>query len=127
MNTPKMTKGHQQVMAYFLVNDADAFMTFLKSALGAKDREVHRDNEGGVMHAELTLGESVLMLGQSTDQWAARPSMCYVYVNDIDTTHSQCLSQGSTELYAPREEPYGVRGSGVRDAWGNTWWFAQMH
>lgn len=126
MNHIKMSPGHHRVMPYFLVNDADAFITFLQDVLGATERECHRDEKGGVMHAEYDLGGSVLMVGQSTEQWAERPTACYLYVADTDATHAACLKAGCTEIYAPRDEHYGVRGSGILDRWGNTWWLARM-
>jgi PhnB protein len=126
MNAPRMTPGHQQVMPYFLVNEADAFMAFLRTAFGATDREAHRDADGCVMHAELTIGSSVLMLGQSSAQWEARTTTCYVYVNGTDATHAKALAAGCTEIYPPRDEAYGVRGSGLLDRWGNTWWLANV-
>lgn len=121
-----MPDGHQQVIPYFLVNDADAFMAFLRTVLSATDREAHRDAEGRVMHAELLIGASVLMLGQSSDQWKARPTSCYIYVDDTDAVHAAGLAAGCTEIYAPRDETYGVRASGLLDRWGNTWWLAKL-
>ncbi|MBP8823197.1 MAG: VOC family protein [Flavobacteriales bacterium] len=125
MKTPTIPSGHHHVTPYFLVNDADAFIAFLKNVFSAKDRELHRDDSGLVRHAELTIGDAAVMLGQSTDQWKAGASMNYVYVADADATHRKALAAGSKELYAPRDEQYGVRGSGIEDPWGNTWWLAQ--
>lgn len=125
MKKPNLPAGHQQMVPYFLVNDADAFITFLKNVLGAKDREMHRDGTGHVRHAELTIGSAVLMIGQSRDQWKAQSSMNYLYVPDIDATHCACLAAGCTERYPPSDHEYGVRGSGIQDNWGNTWWLAQ--
>lgn len=125
MNEIKIPNGHQRMMPYFLVKDAEAFIAFLKNAFGATDREMKRDDKGGVMHAELTIGDSVLMLGQASGQWKAGSGMNYIYVPEINDTHRICLSTGCTELYAPRDEAYGIRSSGVLDAWGNTWWLAQ--
>lgn len=127
MNDPKIPAGHQRLMPYYLVSDAEAFITFLKKSLGAKDREMHRGDDGRVMHAELTIGDSVLMLGQATDQWAARPTSAYLYVSDTDATHRAALKNGCTEIYDPRDEAYGVRSSGLTDTWGNTWWLAQAN
>lgn len=126
MNGPRTTPGHQRVMPYFLVDDADAFMAFLQHVFAAREREVHRDADKRVMHAEMTIGASVLMLGQSSAQWASGPTACYIYVNDTDATHARALAAGCTEIYAPRDEAYGVRGSGVTDRWGNTWWLAKL-
>lgn len=125
MKKPNLPTGHHQVMPYFLVNDIDAFIDFLKHVLGAHDREMHRDDSGHLHHAELTIGDAVLMIGQSRGPWKAQGSVNYVYVADIDTTHRACLAAGCTERYAPTDHEYGVRGSGIQDKWGNTWWLAQ--
>lgn len=125
MTNIPMPPGHHRVTPYFLVNDAEAFITFLKRAFNATDREMHRDDMGGVMHAELNIGDSVLMLGQAGGEWKSSTSMNYLYVADTDATHKTCLAEGCTELYAPRDEEYGMRSSGVKDAFGNTWWLAQ--
>lgn len=125
MSTLNLPAGHRRLIPYFLVPDADAFIHFLKAVFGAEDKEMHRDDEGRVMHAEVTIGDGLLMLGQGTDQWKASPSMNYLYVADTDATHKAALAAGCTELYAPRDERYGVRASGLRDKWGNTWWLAQ--
>lgn len=125
MNAPKIPAGHHRLTPYFLVADAEAFIAFLKQAFNATDREMHRDDAGRVMHAELTIGDSVLMLGQATGEWKAASSMNYLYVADTDATHRTCLAVGCNELYAPRDEQYGMRSSGLKDRWGNTWWLAQ--
>lgn len=125
MKTPKLPSGHQRVTPYFLVNDADAFIAFLKNVFGAADREMHRDETGRVRHAEMTIGDAVLMLGQGSEQWNAQGSMNYLYVVDTDAVHAACMAAGCTELYPPSDHDYGVRGSGIKDPWGNTWWLAQ--
>jgi PhnB protein len=125
MKTLNLPAGHRTVVPYFLVPDADAFIQFLKTAFHARDKEMHHDEDGDVRHAELTIGDAPLMLGQSTEKWKAQGSMNYLYVADTDTTHSACLKAGCTELYGPTDHEYGVRGSGVKDSWGNTWWLAQ--
>ncbi len=125
MDDLNIPSGHHRMTPYFLVNDADAFITFLKDVFGAQDREMHRDEAGHVRHAELAIGDAVLMLGQSSEQWKAQGSMNYLYVADTDATHRACLAAGCTELYPPSDHVYGVRGSGITDPWGNMWWLAQ--
>lgn len=126
MIAPKIPAGHQRVMPYFIVSDGDAFIHFLRQAFGAQEREVHRTPEGRVMHAEYTVGESVLMLGESNAEWPASTTMNYLYVTDVDATYRTCMNAGCKELYAPRDERYGVRAAGVKDPCGNTWWLAQL-
>jgi len=75
MDDLQTPSGHQRITPYFLVNDADAFITCLKTLFDAKDREMHRDDTGMVHYAELTSGDAVVMLGQSTEQWKAGSSM----------------------------------------------------
>lgn len=125
MSTPKIPQGHQRVMPYFLVPDAGSFSRFLVTVFGAKEREAHRTPDGRMMHAEYTIGDSVLMFGESSEQWKEASSMNYLYVADTDHTHKACIAAGCKELYAPRDEQYGMRSSGVKDPWGNTWWLAQ--
>ncbi len=125
MTDLKIPAGHHRLNPYFLVHEPEGFMSFLKEVFGATEKEVHRNEDGRMMHAEYRIGDSALMFGESSDQWRASTSMNYLYVADTDATHKAAMAAGCTELYAPRDEEYGVRGAGVKDRWGNTWWLAQ--
>lgn len=74
------------------------------------------------MHAELTVGDSVIMLGEPMDGMSAHPGMLYVYVPDTDDAHARALEHGATEVLPPTDYPHGDRYGGVKDVCGNVWW-----
>ena len=77
------------------------------------------------MHAELKVGDSILMLGEPSSQWKPMPAAFYLYVTDCDATYRRALSAGSEVSVAePADQFYGDRHCGVRDAAGNLWWIA---
>ena len=113
---------YRTVTPYLLATDADAEITFLTAAFGATLRECTRTPEGRVMHAELTIGDSLVMIGQCGPQWPARPCALYLWVDDVDATWRRALDAGGTSESEPEDKPYGHRNAGVNDPDGNTWW-----
>ena len=77
-----------------------------------------------VQHEEVKVGDSIVMLGSSHDQWKARPANFYVYVEDCDAVYKQALAAGGTSLSEPQTQFYGDRHGGVTDSQGNNWWIA---
>jgi PhnB protein len=112
------------VTPYLLVNDADAQLRFLETAFAGTIRHCSRTPEGHVMHAEVAIGDSLVMLGQCGPQWPARPCALYLWVDDVDATWQKALDAGGTEESKPEDKPYGHRNAGVNDVNGNTWWIA---
>jgi PhnB protein len=115
---------YRTVTPYLLVKDADAELAFLEAAFGATTRECHRTPAGDVMHAEVTIGDSIVMIGQCNDQYPARPCALYLWVDDVDATWKRALDSKGTSESAPEDKPYGHRNAGVNDPNGNTWWVA---
>jgi PhnB protein len=121
---PDTLNTYRTLTPYLVVPDADVEMRFLKAAFGATETLCHRTPEGKVMHAELTVGDSLLMLGQSSGQWKPLPSALYVWVPDVDATYARALEAGATSQSVPEDKPYGHRQAGVVDTNGITWWIA---
>lgn len=113
---------YRTVTPYLLVNDADAELRFLEAAFGGTVGHCSRTPAGQVMHAEVTIGDSLVMLGQSGPAWPARPCALYLWVDDVDATWARALDAGGTEESKPEDKPYGHRNAGVNDPNGNTWW-----
>ena len=109
---------------YLVVPDADAEMHFLTTAFGATEVSCQRNGDGTVMHAELKIGDSLVMLGQSSDQWKALSAALYLWVPDVDAVYARALESGATSQSAPEDKPYGHRNAGVVDRNGITWWIA---
>ena len=118
------TSPYRTVTPYLLVTRADAELDFLKAAFGAEEREVTRNPDGSIMHAEVTLGDSLVMLGQAGGQWKPRDGSFYLWVADVDATYRRALDAGAVSESEPEDKPYGHRNAGVIDPNGLTWWIA---
>jgi PhnB protein len=114
--------SYRTLTPYLVVPDATAEMAFLKTAFGAVETLCHRDDGGRVMHAELTIGDSLLMLGEATEVWKPLSAALYLWVPDVDGTYERALAAGATSQMPPEDKPYGHRNAGVVDANGVTWW-----
>ena len=113
---------YRTLTPYLVVPDADAEIRFLTAAYGATERGVDRRPDGEVMHAELLIGDSLVMLGQANDTWKALSGALYLWVPDVDASYAAALAAGATTQMPPEDKPYGHRNAGVVDANGVTWW-----
>src|SRR5206468_3698463 len=89
-------------------------------------KEIHRSEmpDGTVMHAEVRIGDSVVMLGETRDASSATPACLYMYVPDVDAVYARAVQAGGVSISEPRDQFYGDRSGGVKDACGNQWWIA---
>ena len=76
------------------------------------------------MHAGVQIGDSQIMVTDSTEKYPPGSTRLYLYVDDVDTTYENAIKAKGTSLREPTDEFYGDRSSGVKDAWGNEWWIA---
>lgn len=99
-------------------------LDLLTRALGAEIVARVEYAHGG-SHIEACVDDSivVLELSEAPPSGATKASI-YVYVPDVDAAHREALACGATELDPPGDKPYDERSSGVRDAFGNTWWLS---
>jgi PhnB protein len=119
---PDTLETYRTLTPYLVVPDADAEMNFLKTAFGATEVSCQRNNDRTVMHAELKIGDSLVMLGQASLEWRALPAALYVWVPDVDAVYTRAREAGATSQSAPEDKPYGHRNAGVVDRNGITWW-----
>lgn len=117
-----MPDTYRTVTPYFVVPDADQELSFLKAAFGATEVSCHRQPDGSVMHAEMRIGDSLVMIGQANATWPALTAAIYLWVDDVDATYAAALAAGATSQSAPEDKPYGHRNAGVVDRNGITWW-----
>lgn len=113
--------SHQTLMPYLIVNNATGFIDFIKDVFEGKELNRHMRNETIIMHAEVMIGDSTLMLADSTSEITSRTAGMFIYVDDADATYEKALAKGATSIMPPANQPYG-RSCGVNDAFGNTWW-----
>ena len=119
---PDTLETYPTVTPYLVVPDADAELAFLKAAFGATESMCHRNPDNMVMHAEIRVGNSLIMLGQATDASRARKAAFYIWVPNVDGVYAKALAAGATSESTPEDKPYGHRNAGVIDTSGNTWW-----
>jgi PhnB protein len=116
-------EGHQTVTPFLVVADAARLIDFLERAFGAVVA-FRMDGPGGaVAHAEVKIGDSLVMMGQRPPDQCLR-SMLHLYVPDTDAVYRSALAAGAVSVREPADQFYGDRSAGVRDAWGNEWWMA---
>ena len=120
MNERYKPDGYNAVSPYLLVKDVRAMLDFLVHAFGATELRRQADAEGGIRHAEVRIGDSVVMMGYRPG--AELIASVHVYVEDVDRVYARALDRGATSLSEPRDQPYGDRSAGVQDGQGNYWW-----
>ncbi len=108
---------------YLVVHDVEEVLVFAREVFDAEPRGApqYRD-DGKIMHAEITIGDCVIMLGEPMEGNDPMPGMLYVYVPDCDDTYSRALAAGATSVAEPSDHPHGDRYGGVQDSGGNIWW-----
>lgn len=116
--------GYHTLTPFIMVVGGVKSLEFLKNSFDAKEISIHKNPDGTIMHAELQIGDSRLMLAEATEKYPAMPTMIYVYVEDADAVYKKAMAAGATSLREPTDEFYGDRSCGVKDASGNQWWIA---
>ncbi len=109
---------------YLLVKGVGQLVEFCKEAFGAQEIARHLHPDGAVGHAEIRIGDSMVMMGEARDEWPDRPSCIYLYVTDADATFRQAIKAGGTPLSEPTDQYYGDRSGGLMDPSGNYWWIS---
>jgi PhnB protein len=119
-----VTTSYRTVIPYLLVADADAELAFLTTAFDGTEALCHRAPDHRVMHAEVKIGDSLVMLGQAGGEWQPRGGAQYLWVADVDATYAKALQAGAVSRSAPEDKAYGHRVAEVADPNGITWWIA---
>lgn len=113
-------------MPYLILRGADKFMEFTTAVFGAEViANYTREETGGIMHAEIKIGESVVMFAEATEQWTPQVGGIFIYVENADITYRAALEQGAASVMEPADQDYG-RSCGVKDPTGNTWWITSI-
>lgn len=122
----------QNIFPALRYRDADAALEWLKQAFGAEEKEVHRGEDGAIQHAELRIGDGLIMFGQHDDGgWfggnppdpLASTLSLYVVVPDPDSHHERAVAAGARIVRELDDMSYGSREYSARDLEGNLWSF----
>lgn len=124
MPIPFKPPGYSTVSPYLIVTDAAATIEFLSKVFDAAELRRFPDESGRIMHAEVRLADTVIMLADGNDAWPPLPSYVHVYVPDVDATYAKALAAGATSVQEPVKKQDEDKRGGVKDPGGTTWWIA---
>jgi PhnB protein len=124
--------GYATVTPYLTPDDARAAIEFCKRAFGATERGVMAAPDGRIAHAELQIGDSIVMLSDKFPQSSVSTPKelggttvaIFLYVEDVDTVVKAATDAGATVIQQPEDQFWGDRLGQVRDPFGNVWQIA---
>jgi PhnB protein len=116
--------GYSTVSPYLIATDAAATIRFLERVLGGKLLRSFPDDRGRLMHAEVQIDDTVIMLADSAPEWPPIPAYAHVYVENVDMTYKRALAEGAVSVQVPEQKGDEDKRGGVKDAGGTTWWIA---
>jgi PhnB protein len=126
MSKRSVPKGFHTITPNIIVDDAEKAVTFLKEAFGVTENYRLTLANGKITHCELTLGDSVLNLGESMEGWPAHGLVAQIYVEDSDALFKRAIDAGATEMMPMTDQFFGSREGRVADPFGNVWTIATL-
>jgi PhnB protein len=127
--TKPIPDGYHTVTPYLAVEDAGKAITFYEQAFGAKERSRMEAPGGKIGHAELQIGDSLVMISDPFPQSTVRPpaevggstASIFMYVEDVDAAVKQAVDAGATVTMEVEDMFWGDRFGSVADPFGHTW------
>jgi PhnB protein len=132
MGVKPIPEGYHSVTPYLCVKGAAQAIEFYKKALSATERMRISQPDGRVGHAEVQIGDSVIMLADEFPEIGARspqsfggsPVSIHLYVEDADAMFNQAVAAGAKVKRPVADQFYGDRLGGIEDPFGHTWWIS---
>lgn len=124
--------GYRSVQPYLIFKDTVKAIGFYVKVFGATERLCMKAPEGRVVHAEVGIGDSAIMMADENaaiEAWAPEhfggsPVSLMLYTADCDAMYARAVAEGAVSLGEPADQTHGARMGGVRDPFGYTWWIA---
>jgi PhnB protein len=124
MESSYKPEGYNSVSPYLVVNDAHATIAFLVEVFGGVKLRHFPNDDGKLIHAEVRIDDTVVMIADSGDGWSPMPAHVHIYVSDVDVTYQSAIAAGAVSVQAPIQKDDEDKRGGVKDAGGTTWWIA---
>jgi PhnB protein len=125
MAVKPVPEGYHTVTPYLTVRNAPKVIEFLNQAFGARlSHEAIKRPDGSIMHAQVIIGDSPVMIAEENEMAKATVSSLYVYVPDVDSVYQRAIKAGGITVMEPMDMFYGDRSGGVKDPSGNSWFLA---
>ncbi len=124
MSTSYKPNNYSTISPYLIVNGASATIDFLKLVFGALELRRFPDAAGKLLHAEVRIDDTVVMIADGSQGWPPIASHVHVYVSDVDAIYKRALEAGALSVQEPVKKDDEDKRGGVKDAGGTTWWIA---
>jgi PhnB protein len=129
MSVKPIPDGYGTVTPYLIVSGAARAIDFYQTVFGATERLRLPTPSGGVAHAEIQIGDSLVMLADECPERGAKgphtvggsPVNLHVYVTDVDAVYAKALAAGAKPVRPVENQFYGDRSGGFVDPFGHTW------
>jgi uncharacterized glyoxalase superfamily protein PhnB len=124
-------EGYTAVTPYLLYEDLDESVRWLTSTFGLTEDVLMKDEEGRASHAELKIGDGVVMMGRPSSDYknpkhlGGTTHLVHVYVDDVDRHYEAAKAAGANITQEPADQFYGDRSYRAEDPEGHVWFFAQ--
>ncbi len=118
--------GATNLMPYLHPKGAPAMIDLLKQAFAAEATAIHQSPDGVVRHATVSIGSSMIEMGEAHGQWQPMPMTFMLYVDDVDAWYARALkAEGMVSVSAPGDQAYGDRVGAVKDPFDNVWYIGR--
>jgi PhnB protein len=125
VDRPYKPQAYPSVSAYVVADGAQGVIDFLIGSFSARQARRYDTPDGSIMHAEMLINDTVVMVADGGGDNPAFPAWLHVYVPDVDASYRRALGTGGHPVEEPkRREGDPDRRGGVKDPAGNTWWIA---
>jgi uncharacterized glyoxalase superfamily protein PhnB len=120
--SPRVPEPYGTVCPWVITRDTGAFIDFATEAFSATEIARVVNADGAIGHAELFIGESVVLAFDARPHWPPTPAFLRIYVDDADATFERAVQAGGEPVTPLVHTPWGDRVGRVRDPQGNLWW-----
>jgi PhnB protein len=117
-----MPEGYHTVTPWIIAKGAAKLIDYLKEGFGAQEIARMQNDDGTISHAEIKIGDSIVMLFDAKENWPETPAFFRLYVQDGDVLFDRALKAGGTSVTEMTNLAFGDRVGRVRDPFGNIWW-----
>jgi uncharacterized glyoxalase superfamily protein PhnB len=124
MSASHKPEGYSTVSPYLIVDGASETIEFVVRVFDGVPLRRFADESGKLVHAEVRIDDTVVMVADGVEGWPPVPSHVHIYVADVDATYRRALEAGASSVQEPVQRDDPDKRGGVKDAGGTTWWIA---
>lgn len=114
--------GYTSVAPWVVTEDTGAFLDFVTTAFEGKELDRVMTEDGAIGHAEIKIGDTIVLAFDRAPEWPVMPSLLRVWVPDADAAFERAIAAGARVVTEIADSAFGQRGGRIRDPFGNVWW-----